>query len=113
MPNPEPLPPTPLQLIPDGTGYWGAKEIATRMHWTTRSPYKPLIRHIQQFGFPAFKRKRLDQRHLNCWFTEEWLIRRWMNSMVQIQRESLLGQRREQDNYRAKGLRPPRIRMNT
>jgi len=113
MPNPELRPLIPLQLIPDSTGYWGAREIAKRMSWTTRNPHKPLVRAVETEAFPAFKRKRRDQRNLTAWYTEEWLIRRWMITKAELQRQNRVRCRQEQDEYKAKGLRAPRMPSNT
>jgi len=79
------------------------------MGWGLANPAKAVRVNHEKRGFPAFHRMRRDFPALTVWYVEEWMVQLWLLNQVRFQRENLLGQVREQEEAKQKGLRPSRI----
>jgi len=78
-------------------GFWGLKEIATRMGWKdTKTP----TRQAMLSGFPIFRRRKGRRTE---WFTEDSLIHLWELQRAKIDRAELL--KRTESNRGRKNTR--------
>jgi len=96
--------------VDETTAYWGIREIGKRLNLTSAYPYKRIRSLIRNQAFPAYKKQRVEHGPVS-YYTEEWLVRQWQASKCELLRQSLTAQQEHQEECRAKGLRPPRLKV--
>ena len=96
--------------VDETTAYYGARALANRLHLTLKYPGRRIVELKERHALPIWKRK-LDHRPGFGWYSEEWILRDWLKKLSESQRLNMLGQRQFQAECKAKGLRPPRLKV--